>query len=58
MRRISVISVFLMAAGVFATASAQGPGCNAPQVASEFAPHLADSMVLFRGQFSPDGQEL
>ena len=58
MRRISVFSVVFMAVGSFATANAQGPGCNAPQVATEFAPHLADSTTLFRGQFSPDGQEL
>lgn len=41
-------------AGAHAQASCQA----APQVAVEFAPHLADSTRLFRGQFSPDGREL
>lgn len=48
----------LLAGAVTSTATSQGPACTAPQVATEFAPHLADSGLLFRGQFSPDGQEL
>jgi hypothetical protein len=44
---------------VAAGAHAQQASCPAaPQVAVEFAPHLADSTKLFRGQFSPDGREL
>jgi hypothetical protein len=45
-----------LAAGVSAPADAQGSCAAAPPVAVEFAPYLADSTVLFRGQFSPDGK--
>ena len=42
-----------------AVTHAQQASCTgAPQVAVEFAPHLADSTRLFRGQLSPDGREL
>lgn len=57
--RSSINATIILATVALPAANAQGPSCaTAPQVAVEFAPHLADSAVLFRGQFSPDGQEL
>jgi hypothetical protein len=57
MKRTLILAAVAQAAG--APAHAQQASCAAaPQVTVEFAPHLADSTKLFRGQFSSDGQEL
>lgn len=57
MKRILILAAFACAAAVVANAQ-QASCAAAPPVAIEFAPHLADSTKLFRGQFSPDGREL
>jgi hypothetical protein len=48
----------LVTVGVSATSAQEASCAAAPQTAVEFAPHLADSTRLFRGQFSPEGREL
>jgi hypothetical protein len=59
---VAVNTTWVLVALISASAASvhgQQASCAAsPQVAAEFAPHLADSTKLFRGQFSPDGTEL
>jgi WD40-like Beta Propeller Repeat len=60
MRRYFAVTAALLAAVPF-TLAAQGGAdrCgDSPRSAVPFARHLADSSLLFRGQFSPDGNEL
>jgi hypothetical protein len=57
MRSILILAIISLT--IRTSSAGQQVSCSAaPQTAVEFAPHLADSTKLFRGQFSPDGQEL
>ena len=54
-----ILAGVLILLGAVPPGVAQQASCvAAPSVAVDFAPHLADSTRLFRGQFSPDGSEL
>jgi hypothetical protein len=59
MRTIAILTGVALGGATLAPARAQEASCAAsPPMAVPFAPHLADSAKLFRGQFSPDGREL